>query len=114
MTGVILTVVLAVLFTLTGSSKVLSRPQALQVRDQLGIPADRWKLIGALELLAVVGLLLGLVFVPAGIAAAAGVAALMVGAAAFRLRARAGVGGVIIDGVVLVLAVVLMVVRWPW
>ena len=102
--ALVLSILLAVLFTFTGRSKFVGGAEALRVRDQLGLKPRLWVSIGALELAAVAGLLLGIRWAPLGIAAAAGACCLMIGAAAFRLRARAGIGGVLIDAVVFVLA----------
>lgn len=102
--ALVLSIVLAVLFTFTGRSKLVTGAESLRVRDQLGMKPPMWVSIGVLELAAVAGLLVGIRWAPLGIAAAAGACGLMIGAAFFRLRARAGIGGVLIDVVVFVLA----------
>ena len=87
----IVTILLAVLFTFSSSIKLLGVPQSLAIRDHLGVRPVQWRVIGALELAGVVGVLVGLVWAPIGIAAAIGLALLSVGAVAFHLRAADGV-----------------------
>jgi hypothetical protein len=84
---IILSIVVALLLLFTGGGKVLSLPYSAAGRKQLGLSIGFWRLTGALELAAVVGLVGGIWFVPLGIAAAAGVVLLMIGAIAFRVRA---------------------------
>lgn len=87
------------LFVLTALVFLLSGTRNLHTRTDPNTPAgdqtSRWRLsrsllrmIGTLELLAAVGLLAGLVFRPLGIAAAAGLVLLMIGAIAYHLQAR--------------------------
>ncbi len=87
---VIVTVLLAVLFTFAASIKLLGVPQSLTVRDRLGVKPLQWRLIGACELAGVAGVLVGLIWAPIGIAAAIGLALLSVGAIAFHRRASDG------------------------
>ena len=91
MATVIVTVLLAVLFTFSSSIKLLGAPQSLAIRDHLGVKPVQWRVIGALELAGVVGVLVGLVWAPIGVAAAIGLALLTVGAVAFHVRASDGV-----------------------
>ena len=88
-----------VLFVLTALIFLLSGTRNLRTPAEPAAPTDdqpsRWRpprsllrMIGSLELLAVVGLLAGLVFLPFGIAAAAGLALLMIGAIAYHILAR--------------------------
>lgn len=87
---VVVTILLAVLFTFSSSIKLLGVPQSLAIRDHLGVTAVRWRLIGILELAGVAGVLVGLVWAPIGVAAAIGLALLSVGAVAFHVRASDG------------------------
>ncbi|MDT5371131.1 MAG: hypothetical protein QOC62_5562 [Mycobacterium sp.] len=87
---VIVTVLLAILFTFASSIKLLGAPQSLAIRDHLGVTPARWRVIGLLELAGVVGVLAGLVWAPIGVAAAIGLALLSVGAVAFHVRASDG------------------------
>ena len=84
---VIVTVLLAALFTFAASVKLLGVRQSLQIRDHLGVKPMQWRMIGVLELAGVAGVLVGLVWAPIGIAAAIGLALLSIGAIAFHLRA---------------------------
>ena len=84
---VVVTILLAALFTFAGSIKLLGVPQSLAIRDHLGVRPLQWRLIGVCELAGVAGVLVGLVWAPIGIAAAIGLALLTIGAVAFHLRA---------------------------
>lgn len=111
---VVLSIVLAVLLVFTGGGKLLALPYAHTNRERLAVNPVLWRVIGCLELAAVVGLVWGIWFVPFSIAASFGVALLMVGALTFRIRTHNGT--VILTGladlVVLALAVVLIVLSF--
>jgi hypothetical protein len=83
-----LDVLLAILLVSTSAGKVLQATSSLAIRDTLHLSGRTWRTIGALELLAVIGLVAGLWVPAAGVAASAGVVLLMVGALAARGRAR--------------------------
>jgi hypothetical protein len=87
---VIVTVLLAILFTFSSSIKLLGAPQSLAIRDHLGVTPVLWRVIGLLELAGVIGVLAGLAWAPIGVAAAIGLALLSVGAVAFHVRASDG------------------------
>ncbi len=84
---VVVTLLLAALFTFAASIKLLGVSQSLAVRDHLGVKPLQWRLIGALELAGVAGVLVGLAWPPIGIAAAIGLTLLSIGALAFHIRA---------------------------
>jgi hypothetical protein len=84
---VILTLLLAALFTFSSSIKLLGVPKSLTIRDHLGVSPVQWRVIGALELAGVAGALAGLAWAPIGIAAGIGLTLLSIGAIAFHLRA---------------------------
>lgn len=84
---VVVTLLLAALFTFSSSIKLLGVPKSLAIRDHLGVSPAQWRIIGALELAGVAGVLVGLLWAPLGIAAAIGLALLSIGAVAFHLRA---------------------------
>lgn len=84
----ILFVVLAVAFAHGAIGTLRRAPQFAQTMDRVGVPRPLAQVIVVLELLAAVGLVGGLLLPPAGIAAAAGLVCLMVGAIAFHLRVR--------------------------
>jgi hypothetical protein len=84
---VIVTALLAALFGFAGLIKVVGLRQSLAIRDHLGVKPGQWRLIGLLELAGVAGVLVGLVWPPIGIAAAIGLALLVLGAIVFHVRA---------------------------
>jgi uncharacterized membrane protein YphA (DoxX/SURF4 family) len=84
---IVVSVLLAPAFLISGGSKVASAKQSLQIRDQLHVAAGLWVLIGALELAGAAGLLVGLWKPMIGIAAAVGLGLLMAGAIGAHLRA---------------------------
>ena len=84
---VVVTLLLAALFTFSSSIKLLGVPKSMEIRDHLGVSPIQWRVIGALELAGVVGVLAGLLWAPIGIAAAIGLIGLSIGAVAFHLRA---------------------------
>jgi DoxX-like family len=93
----IITIVLAVLLSLVyaggGLQKVTGAESGLKNADHVGASHGLWKGIGALELLAVVGLLVGLAVWPLGVAAGIGLVLLMAGAVVFHVRAGDTVKG---------------------
>jgi len=84
---VIVTALLAALFGFAGLIKVVGLRQSLAIRDHLGVKHGQWRLVGLLELAGVAGVLVGLVWPPIGIAAAIGLALLVLGAIVFHVRA---------------------------
>jgi hypothetical protein len=84
---VIVTILLMALFGFASAIKLLGVRQSLEIRDHLGISATNWRGIGLLELAGVIGVLAGLWWSPLGIAAAAGLALLSVGAIVSHVRA---------------------------
>jgi len=76
LTATILSVVLAVGFLGSGALKLIGNKTSLQMRDAVAVGAQLWRAIGALEVTAAVGLLVGLAVPAAGIAAAAVILAL--------------------------------------
>lgn len=84
---VIVTSLLAALFGFAGLIKIAGLRQSLAIRDHLGVKPVQWRLIGLLELAGVTGVLVGLVWPPIGVAAAIGLALLVLGAIVFHVRA---------------------------
>jgi DoxX-like family len=107
---IILSVILALMLLVTGGGKVLDLEFSRGNRDQLAVHPVFWRVTGLLEVLATVGLAWGIWFVPFGLAAAIGVALLMVGAFLFRLRTRdrAIIRGGLADVAVFVLTLVVV------
>ena len=102
----ILDLLLSVMLLGTGGGKLLQATSSLAIRDSLHLSGRTWRTIGALEILAVIGLIVGIWVPAAGIAASAGVVLLMVGAVTARGRARQRqVSGYMADVVVLLIAV---------
>jgi hypothetical protein len=81
-----LSIILALMLLVTGGGKVLDLPFSRGNRDKLNVHPVFWRVTGLLEVAATVGLAWGIWFVPFGLAAAIGVALLMIGAFGFRLR----------------------------
>ena len=71
---------LAVLCLLPAAGKLLGHPKMRQSAEHFGILWPRYRLIGVAELAAAAGVLIGLWWHPLGIAAAAGMAVLLLGA----------------------------------
>ena len=84
---VIVTALLAALFGFASLIKVVGLRQSLAIRDHLGVKPGQWRLVGLLELAGVAGVLVGLVWPPIGVAAAIGLALLVLGAIVFHVRA---------------------------
>jgi hypothetical protein len=85
---IILAVALGPIFVFTGGIKIYGLRRSLQYRDHFGMPPSLWRAIGVLEAAGGLGLLGGLAVLPLGIAAGAGLCALMFGAVLTHLRAR--------------------------
>ena len=84
---VVLTFILAAVFLGAGIPKILGTKASLRMRDQLQINPQLYRVVGFLELAAVAGLLIGL-FVPVlSVAAAVGLALLMIGGMVAHIRA---------------------------
>ena len=84
---VVLTLVLAAVFLGAGIPKILGTKTSLRMRDQLQINPQLYRVVGFLEIAAVAGLLIGL-FVPVlSVAAAVGLALLMIGGIVAHIRA---------------------------
>jgi hypothetical protein len=98
---VVVTILLAALFTFSASIKLLGVAKSLEIGAHLGVKPLHWRLIGVCELAGVAGVLVGLWWTPIGVAAAIGLALLTVGAIGFHVRASdrvadilpAGIGG---------------------
>src|SRR5258705_9632998 len=107
---IVLSALLAIAFLSSGGLKLVGAKQSLQMRDQLHVGAKLWRVVGALEVAGALGLAAGLVVPVLGLAAAVGLALLMVGGIAAHARAQdirnAGPAALL-----LVLAVATVVVR---
>jgi DoxX-like protein len=68
--------------------KLAGHPKMRQSAEHFGIAWHRYRLIGVAELAAAAGALIGLLWRPAGLLAAAGMILLLIGALIAHLRAR--------------------------
>jgi hypothetical protein len=102
----ILALVTGCLFVVTGGVKVVGLRQSLDIRDHFGMAPRLWRTVGLLETAGAVGVLVGTAVTPLGVLALVGLAALMLGAIASRLRVHDPVPLVLGDVVVLALVVV--------
>jgi uncharacterized membrane protein YphA (DoxX/SURF4 family) len=75
-----LSLLLAAACLLPGSAKLLGHPKMQKSAARFGIPWRRYRLIGVAEVAAAAGVLIGLWWHPLGLAAAAGMALLLLGA----------------------------------
>jgi DoxX-like family len=78
--------VLVVAFVLLGSAKLAAVPAMRARAEHVGFTVDAYRRIGALEILAVVGILVGVAFPVLGALAAAGLVLLLGGAVVTHLR----------------------------
>ncbi|MFI7335329.1 DoxX family protein [Micromonospora aurantiaca (nom. illeg.)] len=84
----VLTLVLAAVFVGTAVPKLTGQAQMRERMAHLGVSPGLTRALGVLELAAVAGLLLGLLWPPLGIAAAIGLALQMAGAVVYHSRAK--------------------------
>ena len=85
---IVLSVLLAAAFLGSGAAKLAGAKQSLEIRDRLGLAAGLWRSIGVLEIAAAVGLAVGLAVPALGIAAAAGLVLLLIGAIGAHARSH--------------------------
>ena len=87
----VLAAVLVVAFGLAGSAKLAAVP-AMRARAQhVGLGVDAYRRIGALEILAVLGILVGAAVPVIGVLAATGLVLLLAGAVIAHLRSGDGI-----------------------
>ncbi len=91
--------------------KLLRAQSQVQTAQRLRIGWQRYRLIGAPEAAAALGLLAGFAIAPLGAAAAIGLALLMAGALAFRLRVRDSAPFLLADGLLLAFAATTALLR---
>lgn len=83
----VLSSVTAFVFVLAGAQKVLLRPRVATNLRRLGVGPALTRAIGILEIAGAVGLTAGIWSAPLGIAAAAGLICLLIGALIYHVRA---------------------------
>ncbi|MFG1957804.1 DoxX family protein [Nonomuraea sp. NPDC049028] len=108
---IVLSILLGLLFIVTGGMKLGSVPQSLAIRDHLGVKPELWRAIGFCEAAGGVGLLVGLSLPVLGLAASIGLIVLMIGAIVSRVRVADPVTMISVDVLVLALVVALMTIR---
>jgi hypothetical protein len=103
---VTISLLLAVACLLPAAGKLTGQPRMRKSAAHFGIPWSRYRLIGAAELAAAAGILIGLWWHPLGLAAAAGMALLLVGAIIAHRKAADSVKDIApaVVGLVLTLA----------
>lgn len=84
----VLAVVLVVVFGVLGTAKLAAVPPMRTAAHHLGFTTDQYRFLGALELAGALGIVLGAVVAPVGIAAGVGLGLLMVGAVAAHVVRR--------------------------
>jgi uncharacterized membrane protein YphA (DoxX/SURF4 family) len=84
---VIFSLLLAAVSLVPAAGKLTGQPKMRQSAEHFGIPWFRYRLIGVAELAAAVGVLAGLWWHPLGLAAAAGMTLLLLGALITHRRA---------------------------
>jgi uncharacterized membrane protein YphA (DoxX/SURF4 family) len=82
-----LSLLLAAACLVPGSAKLLGHPKMQKAAARFGISWPAYRLIGVAELAAAAGVLIGLWWHPLGVAAAAGMALLLLGAVITHRRA---------------------------
>ena len=87
---VTISLLLAAACLLPAAGKLLGHPKMRQSAEHFGILWPRYRLIGVAELAAAAGILIGLWWHPLGLAAAAGMALLLIGALVTHRRAADG------------------------
>jgi hypothetical protein len=110
-TTVVLSGLLALVFGGGAIGKLTKMRSQLDNANKLRISWPRYRLIAVPEAAAAVGLLAGLHVAPFGVAAAAGLVALMAGALTFRIRVRDATPFLLGDAAFLVLALVTVTLR---
>ena len=87
---VTISLLLAAACLLPAAGKLTGQPRMRKSAAHFGIPWPRYRLIGVAELAAAAGILTGLWWHPLGLAAAAGMALLLIGALITHRRAEDG------------------------
>jgi hypothetical protein len=90
-TTIALAAILVLAFSILGAQKVAAAPAMRSRAEHAGFSVAAYRRIGALELLAVVGLVVGIALPVIGVLAAVGLVLLLGGAVAVHLRNRDGV-----------------------
>jgi hypothetical protein len=108
----VVTGLLAALFVFSSLIKLVGVRQSLAIRDHLRVKPVQWRVIGLLELAGVAGVLTGLAWAPIGVAAAIGLALLMLGAIGFHVRASDSAADTAPSVIGLGLAIATAILQW--
>jgi hypothetical protein len=108
---IVLSAVLALAFLASGGAKLAGAQQMREGAEHLGFSFRSYQGIGALEVAGAAGLLIGLAWAPLGVAAAAGLTLVMVGAVAFHARAKDPAARLSAPALLGVVAVVTLILR---
>lgn len=81
-----LAVIIATFFAILGFAKIAAAPPMREAAEHLGFTADQYRLLGVLELAGAIGVVTGLRYPALGLAAAAALVMMMVGAAIAHAR----------------------------
>jgi DoxX-like family len=111
LTAGVISVLLSAVFLATGTLKLIGTEWSMGHAERLGYLTRAWRGIGALEVAAALGLVVGLFVAALGVAAAAGSVLLMVGAVVSHLRVKDGPDHYVLPAVLAVLAGVVAVLR---
>lgn len=84
----VLSALLAVAYVGAGASKVAGTKAMVEAAESHGFTKGHYQVIGLLEVAGAAGLVIGLWWAPLGIAAAAGLTLLMIGAVVVHVRAK--------------------------
>lgn len=93
---VVLTLLLSAVIVAAAVPKLAGQAQMRERMAHLGVSPGRTRMIGGLEIIAVAGLLLGLLWWPIAVAAAVGLTLLLIGAAVFHARAKDPVPAILV------------------
>ena len=110
-TGDLLSGLLIFVFGGGAVGKLLRAQSQVQTAERLRIGWQRYRLIGAPEAAAALGLLAGFAIAPLGAAAAVGLVLLMAGALGFRIHVRDSAAFMLGDGLLLALAATTALLR---
>jgi hypothetical protein len=99
-----LAILLALMFALFGVAKLTAQPAMRAAATHLGYTTDQYRVIGALELAGALGVLVGLQVAGIGVAAAAGLVLLMLGAAGAHAKNHDAASRVVVPVVVAAIA----------
>ncbi|AXB42133.1 DoxX family protein [Amycolatopsis albispora] len=101
---VVLSILLACVFLGSGLAKLANVDAMKKSAEQLGYSATTSRVIGALEVAAAAGLIVGLFWMPLGLAAAIGLTLLMIGAVYYHVRAKDAVSHIVPPGALALLS----------